>query len=112
MHGVHAVLPANAFEAGAGPPPRLIKAAHEFEAQLMKELLKPLSSSSGDEDEEGSGGALGEFAAEALGSGLSRLGGLGIADSILKELSQPGNGPNPAGINGKAEKNPILRDTE
>ncbi|HEY6490674.1 MAG: hypothetical protein WCC26_18995 [Terracidiphilus sp.] len=105
MHGVHAILPANSSEAGAAPSQRLVKAAHEFEAQLMTELLKPLStgaSSLGGEDEEGSGGTLGEFAAEALGSGLSDLGGLGIADRILKTLSQSGTGPNPAGINGKA----------
>ena len=39
----------------------------------------------------GSGGALGEFASEALGQALSQRGGFGIADRIVKELSHSGN---------------------
>ena len=27
----------------AGPSPKLVHAAHEFEAQMMKELLKPMT---------------------------------------------------------------------
>lgn len=77
---------------GASPQPRLVKAAHEFEAQMMKELLKPMSESGGlfgDEDDAGAGatGALGEFATEALSRGLSERGGLGIADRIIVNLS-------------------------
>jgi Rod binding domain-containing protein len=83
-------------QSGAAPQPRLLRAAHEFEAQMMKELLKPMSASedmSGDEDGEGLGasGALGEFASEALGRALSEHGGLGIADSIVHSLSHAGN---------------------
>jgi hypothetical protein len=73
-------------------PVRLVKAAHEFEAQLMKELLNPMWK--GDalaEDDESGGGILGEFAAEALGRSLSEHGGLGISDRILQSLSQTGN---------------------
>jgi Rod binding domain-containing protein len=77
------------------PQPRLAKAAHEFEAQMMNELLKPLTASdglTGDEDDAGLGsaGALGAFASEALGRALSEHGGLGIADSIVHSLSQSG----------------------
>ncbi|HEY1901625.1 MAG TPA: hypothetical protein VGG56_04290 [Terracidiphilus sp.] len=76
------------------PQPRLVRAAHEFEAQMMKELMKPLNQGSsldgtdedGDEDS-GSGGALGEFASETLGRALSEHGGFGIASSIVKQLS-------------------------
>src|SRR5579859_4800647 len=74
------------------PQPRLVKAAHEFEAQMMKELLKPMtraSSMDGDESDSGSGGALADFATEALGESLSRSGGLGIARNILQSLSDP-----------------------
>ncbi len=83
------------------PQPRLVRAAHEFEAQMMKELLKPMSSSSGltgDESDSssGSGGALGEFAQEALGRALSERGGFGIASSIVRQLSHSGNHPTPA----------------
>jgi Rod binding domain-containing protein len=71
---------------------RLIRAAHEFEGQMLKELLKPMASGgldgSGDDGE--SGGVLGQFAAEALGRGLSERGGLGIANQILGQLSRNG----------------------
>ena len=78
---------------------RLVRAAHEFEGQMMKELLKPMTGSdgpTGPEDDEsdssaGSGEALGEFASEALGQALSERGGFGIADRIVRELSRSGN---------------------
>jgi Rod binding domain-containing protein len=76
------------------PQPRLMKAAHEFEAQLMKELLKPMTNDDAfcsDGGDLGSSGILGEFAAEALGSALSEHGGLGIASSIVRSLSHTGN---------------------
>ena len=83
-----------AGQAQAGPSPKLVHAAHEFEGQMMKELLKPMTGGDvlfGDDDADqagtGSGDALGEFAAEALGQALSEHGGLGIADRIIKELS-------------------------
>ena len=87
--------------AAARPPeaasPRLVKAAHEFEGQMMKELLKPMTRSCGltregsDDSDTGSSGALGEFAAEALGQALSERGGFGIADRIVRELTLTGN---------------------
>lgn len=95
-----------AGQGGTGVSPRLVQAAHEFEGQMMKELLKPLTSGSelGSEDEEqGANGTLGEFASEALGEALSRHGGFGIADRIVKELSHSGNGRDP----GKVTRNPL-----
>jgi len=87
------------------PQPRLVRAAHEFEAQMMKEMMKPLthgSSLTGEDDSDsGSGGALGEFATEALGRALSEQGGFGIACSIVKDLSHSGNQT----ANGPAIKN-------
>lgn len=74
--------------------PKLVKAAHEFEASLMQELMKPLlpghDSLDGDEDS-GSGSALTAFAGEALGKALSERGGLGIATRIIHQLSTAGN---------------------
>jgi Rod binding domain-containing protein len=86
-------------ENGVAPPsPRLVRAAHEFEGQMMQQLLKPmtggdaLTGADAEEDSSaGSGGALGEFASEALGQSLSQRGGLGIADRIIQELSNTGN---------------------
>jgi Rod binding domain-containing protein len=82
--------------ASSTPTPRLVNAAHEFEAQMMKELLKPMMSANNPEGEEdetasGSGGALGDFATEALARGLSEQGGFGIASSIVKQLTPSGN---------------------
>ena len=71
--------------------PRLVKAAHEFEAQLMKELLKPLTSNGEDEAGAGSEGALSDFAGEALGGRLSEGGGFGIARSVIRSLSRNEN---------------------
>ncbi len=73
--------------------PRLVKAAHEFEAQMMKELMKPMTGTAllgDDDDDSGSGGALGEFASESLGKALSAKGGFGIADRIVNDLSHSG----------------------
>jgi Rod binding domain-containing protein len=85
-----------ATAASATPSPRLVSAAHEFEAQMMQELLKPLSSTSGldgedGDSESGSGSALGEFASEALGKALSEQGGFGIASSVMRQLSAGSN---------------------
>ncbi|MGA9670240.1 MAG: hypothetical protein WBQ94_13590 [Terracidiphilus sp.] len=90
----------------SAPSPRLVRAAHEFEAQMMQELMKPMTRSSsltGEGDSEsGFGGALGEFATEALGRGLSEQGGFGIARSVLADLSHSGHQT----ANGKVTKNP------
>jgi flagellar protein FlgJ len=78
--------------------PRLVRAAQEFEAQMMKELLKPmtgqdaLTGETADEGgDSGATGALGEFASDALGQALSRNGGFGIAERIVHELSRSGH---------------------
>jgi Rod binding domain-containing protein len=78
------------------PQPRLVRAAHEFEAQMMKEMLKPLTTGdglTGSDDDSGSTGALGEYAGEALGRALSEGGGFGIATRILGQVSHSGNQP-------------------
>jgi Rod binding domain-containing protein len=76
--------------------PRLIRAAHEFEGEMLKELLKPLTAGAGltvGETADSSSGILGEFASEALGRGLSEHGGFGIAEHILRQFSRSGNQP-------------------
>jgi Rod binding domain-containing protein len=96
------------------PQPRLVRAAHEFEAQMMQELMKPLTHGSaltGDDDnsDSGSGGALGEFASEALGKALSERGGFGIASSIVKELSHAGNRNGTLPVTGNLHVNTVIR---
>jgi Rod binding domain-containing protein len=94
---LHSLQP-NSLQSGAAQPvastplsPKLVGAAHDFEASMMKELLAPLQpgedSLSGGDDSEGSSSALAAFASEALGKAISEHGGLGIASSILHQLS-------------------------
>jgi Rod binding domain-containing protein len=95
-------------ETASTPSPRLVRAAHEFEGQMMKELLEPMTRSGSslegqdsDESASGSAGALGTFASEALGQAISAAGGFGIADKILKTLSHSGT----PGESGKEIRN-------
>jgi peptidoglycan hydrolase FlgJ len=85
-------------QSGSTLTPQLVRAAQEFEAQMMKELLKPMTGHdalTGEPTETGgdagAGGALGEFASEALGQAISRHGGFGIADRIVHDLSRSGH---------------------
>jgi Rod binding domain-containing protein len=77
--------------------PKLERSAHEFEASLMAELLKPLQESDGLTGEDGgsgagSEGALSGFASESLARAISERGGFGIADRILHQLESAGAG--------------------
>jgi Rod binding domain-containing protein len=95
------------------PQPRLVHAAHEFEAQMMQELLKPMTSGNGLDGEEsgggsGSGGALAEFASEALGWALSERGGFGIANGIVRDLSHSGHPSNTAQVTGNLHGDTVM----
>ena len=114
MHAIAAVT-ANS----PTPQPRLVRAAHEFEAQMMKELMKPLDRSAsltgtdGDaEDDSGSSGALGEFASEALGRALSERGGFGIASSIVKQLCPAVHQNGTIPVIGNLHANTAMRASE
>ena len=100
------------------PQPRLVRAAHEFEAQMMKELIKPLNQgndipgSDSDEDDSGSAGALGEFASEALGRALSDGGGFGIASSIVKQLTPASNHNGKPPVTGNLRSNTVIKNAK
>ena len=92
-------------EVRIAPEARLVRAAHQFEAMMMKELLAPLSQKSA-LFEEGNGeetGVLGQFASESLAGALSAGGGLGIADRIVHSVSRSGNGAASSPVTGKPE---------
>jgi Rod binding domain-containing protein len=117
MYGIGATAQSASATDQAAPPPKLVKAAHEFEAQMMKELLKPMTSGGSltgeDEDSDaGSGGALGEFASEALGRALSEHGGFGIASSIVQDLSHSGNKSETGKVIGNVHGKNALRGPE
>ena len=101
----------------AAPQPRLVRAAHEFEAQMMSELIKPMlrnTSITGDNDAgsdsgAGSGGALNEFASESLGQALSQGGGFGIANRIISQLSPAGHRNGTAPVTGIRNGNTVIK---
>ena len=108
------------FQGTAGPSPKLVQAAHEFEAQMMKELLKPMTEGdalTGDDEGSygvldsgaGSGGTLGEFATESLGKALSERGGFGIADRIVSQLSHSGNHGKTGTVTRDLHGNTVMR---
>ena len=112
MSDLSAVVPilskVGTVPSATAPQPRLVRAAHEFEAAMMKELMAPLSSgddSLGGGDEEGSSSALNSFAQEALGKALSEHGGFGIANSIIKKLSAQSNHSGNPSVPGKSGGN-------
>lgn len=80
--------------------PKLKSAAHEFEASLMKEFLKPLQHDSlfsedkgGDsDDDEGSNGSLMSLGSQAMAQAISERGGFGIATKILDHFRTPPGG--------------------
>lgn len=84
--------------------PKLESAAHEFEASLMQEFLKPLQhdslfadeESKGDDDTSGSAGTLMSYGAGAMAKAISEHGGFGIARKILDHFNATG-GSSPAG---------------
>jgi Rod binding domain-containing protein len=101
-----------------------VRAAHEFEGQMMKELLQPMMESDGlggDEEDgsglglgsgSGSGGALSEFASESLGQALSERGGFGIADQIIRELSRNGNRLGTGKVTHDLHGNTVMRSSK
>jgi hypothetical protein len=102
---------ASSAGSAATPQPRLVRAAHEFEAQMMKELMKPMTRASsltgedadGDSgSDSGSSGALGEFASEALGRAL-------IASRIVKDLSHSGHRSVTGKVTGNPRFNTVVR---
>jgi Rod binding domain-containing protein len=114
---MQAIAAAATTQAAPGvPQPRLVRAAHEFEAQMMKELLKPMTGKDAltgeDEDsggDAGSNGALGEFASEALGRALSQHGGFGMADRIVRDLSHSGTQHGTGKVTGNLHTNTVIR---
>jgi Rod binding domain-containing protein len=111
----------NAHQSAAAPSPRLVRAAHEFEGQMMKELLKPMTegdqlTGAGDDSDSdsgmGSGGALNEFASESLGQALSQRGGFGVANRIVQELSHSGNQRPNGDVTGNPHPNAAIKTSQ
>ncbi len=73
---------------------QLVKAAREFEAMLMQEMLKPMrgkdplfaepDANGSDSDQDG--GVLQGFGTQAMAEGISAGGGLGIAKLVVRQV--------------------------
>lgn len=118
MHSI-AALAASGAQTAAAPQPRLVRAAHEFEAQMMKEMLKPMTGNDAltGEDQSSGGGAgsnaaLGEFASEALGKALSQRGGFGIANRIIHDLSHSGSRHETGKVTGILRADTVIRTSK
>ena len=69
---------------------RLHKAAHQFEAMMLGEMLKPLGQASedaGNGDEKAASGPLQSFGMEAVAGALSNSNALGFARQIERALA-------------------------
>ncbi len=69
---------------------KLADAAHQFEAIMLQELLKPLRSGeddlSGEKSEDGSFDTMSGFGTESVAKAISQSGGLGIAKQVMRQL--------------------------
>ncbi len=71
---------------------RLADSAHQFEAMMLQEILKPLNFSASpgsDEDSEssGAGSTIQGYGTEALAKAVSDGGGFGIAQHIIQQVA-------------------------
>lgn len=88
--GTIAIVPETA--AAAARHHKLTDAAQQFEGMLMQEMLKPLKDHGfceGDgEDQVGNGYAdtLSSFGREAVATAIAKVGGLGIAKRVVRQV--------------------------
>jgi Rod binding domain-containing protein len=76
------------------PSPQLRRAAEEFEADFLQELLKPMKQDplftgdgNGDGEAAGSLGTIDGIGSQALAEALAKAGGLGIARQVLAKMA-------------------------
>jgi len=81
---------------------KLVKAAQQFEAMLLQEMLKPmrseqdswggdgggsLDSSGGSDNSDGSMDTISSFGTEAVAAAISKGGGFGIAKQVIRQVT-------------------------
>lgn len=91
MTGVSGISNATPVASGKPDPEKLIRAAHQFEAVLLNQLLGSLEhifSSLGKEKTEAASDHYHFLGMQALASSIAAKGGIGIADMIVRNLRQ------------------------
>ena len=70
---------------------KLVDAAHQFEAMLMQEMLKPMRAGQGDwsgeKNDDSAADTLSSFGTEAVAKAISKGGGLGIARQVIRQVT-------------------------
>ena len=132
-HGAHmmnlhqlspSLIQSRSASAAAMASPRLRKAAQEFEANFLQELLKPLKedplfagsdglggSDGADGTMSGSLGTVDSLGTESLADALAAAGGLGIAQHILAQMA-PIEAADEAAKQGTTAANAAVPDAE
>ena len=114
---IHSIPAATSVSGGRGSDNlKLTSAAHEFEASLMKEFLKPLEHDSlfseqnpGETDtDEDSDSALMSFGSQAMATAISERGGFGIATMILNHFREHPGATHDAGSSVAAGSQGVL----
>jgi peptidoglycan hydrolase FlgJ len=81
------------MDAAASEKQRMVKladGAHQFEAMMLQQMLKPLKfgTAPGDSaDDEAEGSALQGYGTEALAKSIASAGGFGIAKQIIRQVT-------------------------
>ncbi len=91
-----ALTPVEALQPALGPPAasteqigKIRRTSHEFEAQLVSQMLQPMFEGLSTDGQFGGGQAEGtwrSFMVDAMGKQMAHAGGLGIAASVEREM--------------------------
>ncbi len=99
---VQAQSKAQPAEGASSPSPKLVKAAHEFEAILLQNWMEKMNHSflGNDSSLDPAHDTVSSLGTQAIATALAARGGIGIANMILRQLAgkeQSGKGePSPA----------------
>ena len=70
---------------------KLTDGAHQFEAMMLQQMLKPLkfgdAPGDGEDEEGGASGTLQSYGTEALAKAIASQGGFGIARKIIQQVT-------------------------
>ena len=72
--------------------PKLVDGAHQFEAMMLEQILKPLNfggspDDSGTENEGGAAGTIRGFGTDAVAKAVATGGGFGLARQIVRQVT-------------------------
>ena len=84
--GVTQPSTARGAAAAAAPSPSLVQAAKDFESVFVGQLLHGMTVGQSSDSLLGNSGPLGGLLVDEYAKLISRSGGIGVADAVLKEL--------------------------